>query len=127
MANLTNAWENEVLDYLLLDTTRYLALFTADPTETGSVTNELSGSGYARASLSGKFSAASGGEASNTAIISFATATADWDEVTHVGVMESGTASTDDMILWLELDEGITTLNTKAFKFAIGDLTFTAA
>ena len=135
MANMTDAHEREYLDGITGVTqyttpaTTYLALFTADPTDTGSVTNELSGSGYARVSLSGKFSAATGtdGTTSNTSEIAFPTATADWPEVTHAGIMKSGTAATDDMIIVVPLDAGITIYSGDTFKFAIGKLTITAA
>ena len=135
MANMTNAHENEYLDGITGVTqyttpgTTYLALFTADPTDTGSVANELSGSGYARVSLSGKFSAATGtdGTTSNTSEIAFASATADWPEVTYAGLMTSGTAATDDMKLVIPLDIGITIYSGEQFKFAIGKLTITAA
>ena len=134
MANLTDAYENELLDGItgvtsLFSSTVHLALFTADPTDTGSVTNELTGGAYARKSLSGLFSAATGtaGSVSNTSVIDFTTATANWTEVTHIGFMESGTATTDDMMVWMELDLPITVLDTKKFSFAIGDLTVTAA
>ena len=133
--NMTDAFENDILDGVTgvsqytSPSTTYLALFTADPTDTGSVSNELSGSGYARLSLSGKFSAATGtgGSVSNTSEIAFAAATADWTEVTHAGVMKSGTAATDDMIVVVPLDAGITIYDTEQFKFAVGKLTITAA
>ena len=135
MANLTDRYENKLLDGftgvvpLTTPAIIYLALFTADPTDAGSVVSELSGNGYARKSLAGLFPAASGtdGSVSNTSIVNFSTATADWAEVTHVGFMESGTATTDDMIIGKVLDFAITTLNTEVFSFAIGDLTITAA
>jgi len=135
MANLVDGYENELLDgltgvaALTTPTTVYLALFTADPTDTGSVTNELSGSGYARQSIAGKFSAATGtaGSVSNTTAIDFATATGDWSQATHVGMMESDVETTDDMMVWIELNSAITILNGQTFSFAIGTLTITAA
>lgn len=132
MANLTDAYENEVLDgltgvtALTTPATVYLALFTASPTDTGSVTNELSGGGYARKSLSGLFSASTGGSSSNTSAIDFAVATADWTAVTHMGIMESGTATTDDMMVWMALDSSVTITDTNTFSVAVGDLTITA-
>lgn len=135
MADMTNALEKEICDGLTGVTqytspaTVYLALFTADPTETGSVANEVSGTNYARVSLSGKFSASTDGSASNTAPITFATAGAGgWGTVTHVGLMKSGTASTDDMILYKALQAGpITILENEIFQFLTGNLTITIA
>lgn len=132
MANLTNAYELELLDGLVGETalttptTVYVALFTADPTDTGSVANELTGNGYARKSLATTFGSAASGTTSNTSAVTFATATADWSAVTHVGLMKSGTAATADMMVWIALSSSITILNGQAFEFAIGDLTINA-
>ncbi len=134
MANLTNYGENKTLDGITGVTSMYsstmaLAFFTADPTDTGSVTNEYTSNGCARVLLSGLFSAATGtdGTSSNTSIVETATATANWTEITHVGFMESDTESTDDMVEHIALDNPFTVLDTKKFSFAIGDLTVTAA
>jgi len=134
MANLTNTMENDLLDMLTgvtttISSTMALAIFTASPTDTGSVTNELSGSGYERKLLSGLFSSATGtdGTSSNTSAITFATATGDWSEATHVGIMETDVETTADMIVWVELVTPNTTLNGQAFSIAIGKLTVTAA
>ena len=123
---MTDAEERDYLDDVTAST--YLALFTADPTDTGSVTNELSGNGYARIALSTKFPAASGttGVLANDAVIESATATADWTAVTHMGIMESGTATTDDMRIWIALATPITVTNGNKFSIAIGDLSITA-
>jgi hypothetical protein len=45
---LTNYFGGAVLQHYLLDTPSWVALFTADPTVTGSLTNELTGGSYAR-------------------------------------------------------------------------------
>ena len=132
MANLTDAMENQLLDALtgvttVLSATMSIALFTADPTETGSVTNEYTLNGSQRLLLSGLFSAATGGTSANTAIITVATATADWAAISHVGLMASDVEGTDDMKVWIELNSPISILSGQAFSFAIGDLTVTAA
>lgn len=133
MANFTNAQEDETLDGITgvaqqtTPVTTYLAIFSADPTETGSVTNELTGGGYARLSLAGLFPASTGtGTVSNDVVVNFATATADWSQATHVGIMKSGVATTDDMMVHIQLDSPISLLNTQVFSFAIGDLTINA-
>ncbi len=90
----TNYAETAVVDWLLggatptRPTTRYLALHTADPTETGS-TGELSGSGYSRQAIT--FGAASSGSASNTSTHTF-TATGSWGTVTHFSIWDASTA-----------------------------------
>ncbi len=135
MANMVDAYENKQLDgttgisQYTSPATTYVALFTADPTDTGSVTNELTSGGYARTSLSGKFSAATGtdGSVANTTLIQFPAATEDWTTVTHAGIMESDVETTDDMMMVITLNESISILDTHTFDFAIGDLVITAA
>lgn len=106
----------------------YLALFTADPTETGSVLNEVSGTGYARVSLSGKFTASTTGASANTAAITFAAAgVGGFGTVTHIGFMKSGVATTSDMIVHQALLDPITIVETDVFEFLVGKLTVTAA
>ena len=131
---MVDGFENDVLDGIsgvtsLFSATMAVALFTADPTDTGSVTNEMSGNGYARKLLAGLFSTATGtaGSVSNTSQIDFATATGDWAEVTHVGFMKTATATTDDMIVVVPLDSAITILDTQVFSFAVGNLTVNAS
>ncbi len=135
MANLTNAAENEYLNGMTGHTqyttpaTTYLAIFETDPTETGSVAAELSGGGYNRLSLAGLFPEATGtaGSVTNDALVTFATATGDWNESEFVGVMKSGTPGTDDMILHIPLVSPITISNGQVFEYAIGKLTINAA
>lgn len=129
MANLTDAWERKLLDGLVgvtpltTQTTVYMALFTADPTDTGSVASELSGDGYVRLSMSGLFSSATGtdGATPNTALIEFPSATAIWTTVTHFALMESSTVTADDMMMWFELDSPVTIAIGQTFKFNIGN------
>lgn len=134
MANMTDAFKNEILDGITGVTTlfsagMYLALFTADPTDTGSVLNEVSGGSYARVALSGKFSAASGtgGTSANAASVVFPTATADWGTVTHVGFMKAGTAGVEDMVVHSALSVGVAITTGSVFQILAGDLTVTAA
>lgn len=136
MASMTDDLENDLLDGLLGVTQYtspsivYLALFTADPTDTGSVTNEVSGTSYARKSLAGLFTAASGttGVSANTTAVTFAAAgSGGWGTITHVGFMKSGTATTDDMILHKALVDSITISETDVFEYAIGKLSLTLA
>lgn len=69
--------------------TLYLALFTADPTETGSLTSEVTAGGYARQSLSGVMGAAdTTGFSVNTTAITFGPASADWGTITFFGAMD---------------------------------------
>lgn len=74
--SLSNYAENKVLDHVLGTTSytmpsTYLALFTVAPTDSTAGT-EATGGSYARQSLSGLFTSASGGASSNNANIDFA-------------------------------------------------------
>ena len=135
MASMVDGLENELLNGLLgvaqytSPPELFLALFTADPTDTGSVVNEQAGSGYARVSLTGSFSLATGttGVSANTSIISFPVALADWTDSTHAGIMKTGVAGTDDMILVVNLASLVVTLSGEQFAFLVGDLSLTLA
>lgn len=92
--NVTDAEERRLLD-ASLDST-YLALFTADPTEAGTQTAEVSGGSYARQAAT--FNAASTTSNVTTKTLSanvvFPTATGSWGTITHIGVMSASTAGT---------------------------------
>ena len=132
---MTDYLENKLLDSLTgvsaytFPSTIYLALFTSDPTDTGDVSGEVSGGDYARMSLSGIFSTASGttGTSTNTSIITFPTATASWGTITHAGFMETGTTSVDDMLLHSTLAVAKPISTDDIISFAIGNLTLTLA
>ena len=127
MAGKTDYLENKVLDHNLATAAYtapsaiYVALFTADPGETGETTNEISGGGYAR--TQGTFGAASGGSASNSADIEFPQATGDWGTITHFALMDAQTSG--NMLYYGALDASNTVGNGDTFKFATGDLTVT--
>lgn len=130
MANMTNTTEKELVDGFTGVTQYttpaivYLALFTADPTETGDVTNEVSGVGYARVSLAGKFTASTDGSSSNTSAITFATAgVGGWGTVTHIGFMKSGVSATDDMVLHGALTTSIAIAESVVVEYLDGNLT----
>lgn len=133
MANLVDSEENKILDGLLgvtpytTVTTVYLALFTAAPTDTGSVTAEVAGGSYNRVSLAGLFSAATGtiGESKNTSAIIFPVSTADWGTITHIGIMASGVPTTADMIMWGALVTPVPMVSSDIFDFSVGDLVVT--
>ena len=98
--SLTNTWETNIGNALLRDTafsapsTVYVALFTADPGETGSTANEVTGSGYSRQAIT--FAApTTDGEFVNSGDVVF-TATGSWGTVTHVGLM---TASSGGQVI----------------------------
>lgn len=88
MAGLTDTFEQKVLDHIFTDptwtppTTLYLGLSSTTPTDAGANVTEPSGGAYARvATTAADWSAASGttpAVKTNTATLTFPTATADW-------------------------------------------------
>lgn len=111
MAAMSDYLENKLVDHILrnrsytVPTTIYVALFTAAPSDAGGGT-EVTGGSYARvqvgpsdtaweATQGGTPAAASsgtGGATQNGSVITFATPTANWGVVTHVGIFDASTA-----------------------------------
>ena len=94
----SNYSENATLDALLRavdpafrsNASRYIALYTADPGETGTaITNEATYTGYARVEVTAAtgFTAASGGESENVAQIQFDECTAGSNVITHLAIV----------------------------------------
>lgn len=79
--SLTTALQNSILDGYFA-TEKFLSLHTGQPGASGSHANEVAGGGYARQSLTGKLSAASGGIVTNTGTITFPAITAEYGAVT---------------------------------------------
>lgn len=125
-SSLTTTKANSILDAELKTTTRYAALFTADPTDTGDVANEVSGGGYARQAITFGTSAASR-SISNTAEVAFAVATADYGTVTHLGICQAGTAAVSDMDWHGPLTTSKLIETNDQLKFAVGAITVSFA
>lgn len=87
--SLTNHGEDALLSLFKGAGTFYLALFTGDPGEAGSLTNEISGGGYARQAVS--FGTASGGTLASSAAVEFPAATASWGTVSHWALCDAAT------------------------------------
>lgn len=127
MTAFSNYLENKVLDHTLrgasgaytAPTTVYVGLFTSDPTDAGSGT-EVSGGSYAREAVTFG-TAASSGSISNTAAVVFATASASWGTITHIGILDNSTGGN------LMYHGAVTTSKTissgDTFSISIGNLT----
>jgi hypothetical protein len=125
--------ESKILDHVLRNTAftqpagLWIALFTADPTDTGSLTNECANAGgYARVAVT--FGAASAGSASNSGAVTFAQATADWmaaANLTHFAVMDSQTIGAGNMLYSAALTVPKPVKNGDTPSFAIGALVVT--
>jgi len=105
--SLSNATEADILDVLLrgvdpsyrAGATQYLALFTADPGEAASLSNEANYTGYARVSLT-KASAWIGKDSpvTNADLIQFGICTAGTNALTHFAVVDTASGAVDMMI-----------------------------
>lgn len=122
MGSKTNSFEDSVLNVLrgtnLNSITPYVALFTAAPGETGGGT-EVTGGAYARQSVT--FGAPSTGTMSNSADVTFPTATANWGTVTHFAIFDASTSG--NMIYYGTLTTSRTISTNDVAKFTASSLT----
>lgn len=123
--SFSNYLETKVLDHVFggtaytAPTTLYLALFTSNPDEDGSGT-EVSGGAYARQTVAFNIS---GNTASNTAAIEYATATASYGTVSHVGIYDALTSG--NLIAYAALTSSKTIDTGDVFRVPTGDLDIT--
>jgi hypothetical protein len=127
MAEMSNYLENALINVTLRNTaftavTPYVALFTTDPTDAGSGT-EVSGGSYARTAVT--FAAPSNGVTTNSADVTFPTATASWGTVTHIGIYDAATAG--NLLYHTPLDIAKTIDTGDIFKIATSNLSVTLA
>lgn len=142
MAALSDYLENKIIDYVLraqaftAPATVYVALFTANPSDTGGGT-EVSGGSYARVSVSSSLanwagtqsagsttaSTGTGGTTSNNGAITFAAPTANWGTITGMGVFDASTSG--NLLFYSALTTNKTVNNGDAApSFAAAALTF---
>ena len=123
--SFTNFLETEILDHVFAGaaytapSTKYLALFTGAPGETGGGT-EVSGGGYARQSVA---FTTSGNTTSNNAAVEYPTATANYGTVTHVGVYDA--SSSGNLMAYAALSSNKTIETGDVFRVPSGDLDIT--
>jgi hypothetical protein len=128
MGAASNYLENKVLDHVLTSTaytqpSRYLALFTSDPGETGSLSGEVSTSGTAYARKSVSFAAASSGTSATNATVTFDAATASWGTITHVAVVDGSTAGSGNVLFYGAVTTSKTIDTGDTFQITSGNLT----
>ena len=132
MGAASNYLENKVLDHVLTASaytqpSRYLALFTADPGEAGSFTNEVAvGSGgtataYARQAVT--FAAASSGSSATNATVTFPAATYTFGTITHVAVVDGATAGAGNVLFYGAVTTSKTIDAGDTFQVTSGNLT----
>ena len=130
MAEMSDYLEAALLNATLNNTafttvaTPYISLHTAPLLDDGSGT-EVSGGSYARTAAT--FSTASGtsGSTSNSADITFPTATASWGTVTHIGIWNNSAGG--DLLYHTALDSSKTIDSGDIFKITATNLTVTLA
>jgi hypothetical protein len=104
MGSLTNFAENEVWDHILKvgsyspPATIYLALFTDDPGEAGTLTNEATYTGYARKAIT--FGAAGSRTISQNAQVDFDLCTGGSNLISHWGLMDGDVEGSGNMLAY---------------------------
>jgi hypothetical protein len=142
MSASSNYLEKNLLDHALgtasftSPTTVYVGLFlntsgnAATNLEAGTLTDEVPTAGstaYARQSITFGAASSPGGSASNDAVITFPTATADWNTVSHVAILDSGTAGAGNVLFYGALDSSKEILVGDTFVIQAANLTITLA
>ena len=128
MAEFSDYLENALINAVLRNTTYtspatvYVSLYTSDPTDADSGT-EVSGGSYARTAVT--FGAPSNGVTTNSADVTFPTATASWSTVTHIGIHDASTSG--NLLFHTPLDTSKTIDSGDIFKITTGNLSVTLA
>ena len=128
MAEISNYLENAIINATLRNTTYtsvatvYVSLWTTDPTDAGSGT-EVSGGSYARTAVT--FGAPSNGVTTNSADVTFPTATGSWGTVGWIGINDA--ASSGNLLYHSPLDTAKTIDTGDIFKITTGNLSVTLA
>jgi hypothetical protein len=128
MAEFSNYLENALINAVLRNTTYtspatvYVSLYTSDPTDADTGT-EVSGGSYARTAVT--MGAPSNGVSTNSADVTFPTATASWGTVSHIGIHDASTAG--NLLFHTPLDTSKTIDSGDIFKIETGNLSVTLA
>ena len=128
MAEFSNYLENALINAVLRNTTYtspatvYVSLYTTDPTDADSGT-EVSGGSYARTAVT--MGAPSNGVSTNSADVTFPTATASWGTVSHIGIHDASTSG--NLLFHTILDNSKTIDTGDIFRITTGNLSVTLA
>ena len=128
MAEMSNFLENALINATLRATTYtspatvYVSLWTSDPTDAGSGT-EVSGGSYARTAVT--FGSPVNGVTTNSADVTFPTATGSWGTVGWIGINDS--TSGPNLLYHTPLDTSKTIDTGDIFKISTGNLSVTLA
>ena len=123
MSEISTYLENALINATLRNTTYtsvatvYVSLWTSDPTDAGSGT-EVSGGSYARQAVT--FGAPSSGVSTNSADVTFPTATGSWGTVGWIGINDAATSG--NLLYHSPLDVAKAITTGDVFKIATGNL-----
>jgi hypothetical protein len=126
MAEMSNFLENAVINAVLHNTSYtspaavYVGLYTSDPGE-GNTGTEVSGGSYARTAVT--FGAPSNGVSTNSASVTFPTATGTWGTVTHIGILDATTSG--NLLYYTPLDASKSIASGDVFTISTGNLSVT--
>lgn len=126
MAEMSNYLENALINATLRNvsytspTTTYVALYTSDPTDADTGT-EVSGGSYARTAVT--FGSPSNGVSTNSASVTFPTATGNWGTITHIGLRDA--ASSGNLLYHTPLDASKAINTGDVFTISTGNLSVT--
>lgn len=132
MSAMSDYLEVKILDHITGRTAYtapsavYLALYPADPTDTGSGATELSGAGYARVAVG--FDAAASGATQNTSNIDFAAATGNWasgSAISHWALYDASTSG--NMLIHGSFTTAKVIETNDVLRISAGDLDLTAS
>jgi hypothetical protein len=125
---MSNYLENALVNATLRNTSFtsptvvYVGLYTSNPGE-GNTGTEVSGGSYARQSAT--FGAPSDGASTNSATLTFPTATGSWGTITHIGILDALT--TGNLLYYAALDVSKTIGSGDIFTISSGNLSVTLA
>lgn len=150
MSAASNYLENKILDHVLKfgngsvtvgtgagyapPATLYLALFNnasgnaAANLEAGTLTDETPTAGgtlYARQTVT--FASASSGSSATNATVTFPTAGANFGTITHIAIMDGGTAGSGNVLFWGAVTTSKTIETGDTFQVSSGNLTVSLA
>lgn len=126
MAEISNYLENAIINATLRNTSYtspaavYVGLYTSDPGE-GNTGTEVSGGSYARTAVT--FGAPSNGVSTNSASVTFPTATGTWGTVTHIGILDATTSG--NLLYYTPLDASKSIASGDVFTISTGNLSVT--
>ena len=134
MSAASNYLEDKVLNHTLgnasyAQPTIYIGLFTNDSTnasvnlEAGTLSDEVSGGGYARQTID--FGESSGGTASNNATVTFPTATGNQGTISHVAIMDALTGG--NVLFYGSVTTAKQIQNGDTFQISNGNLSISLA